>query len=272
MTPAARSLLLFSRRGGLDPDALAYAAAATISGATISGSQRAALSAFVAGEKQAGRWSLIKALYLPVWAVANANRINLVSLATGTWSGTPTHSSGFVKGNGTNAYFTSELTPASAGFTTASGGAFFLLKTAPSGTGFAGHVGPSTSITEKVQCYHNGNTMDAFVISGNAAIGRWTNVRAAQVGIFFLDRYATNDFDFYRRNSAGFSTVAGSVLIDPGTVPTAPFSFMAQGAIIPSDGEYGLFGVTLGMSAADAEAFTLSLKTLWEALSGLVLP
>jgi hypothetical protein len=196
----------------------------------------------------------------------------MVSLATGTWSGTPTHDAGFVKGNGTTAYFTSEINPSGAGFTTATGGVFFLLKTAPSGTGFAAHFGPSLSTTERVQCYHNSNSIDAFIASGNSGLARWTSTRADQTGIIFADRSSLTRLDIFRRNTAGFSSVAQNIANDPGTIPTQAFSFMAQGSTIPSDGEYGIFGVTLGMDSSNAQALTLNLKTLWEGITGLTLP
>jgi hypothetical protein len=264
--------IIASTRRRLDPDALAYAAAATTAGATISESQRAALSAFVASEKQAGRWSLIKALYLPVWAVANANRINLVSLATGTWSGTPTHSAGFVKGNGINAYFVSELSPSSAGLTTSSAAAFVLMKEHPAGTSFAAHVGPSTSTSERFTLYNSDAGLLSFLNSTTASLVARFGPRAADRGVIISSRIAVNNLKLLHRNAAGFSVLSTSTASAPGTVPTAPLVFMGSPAGNFSSGEYGVFGVSAGMSEADAEAFTLSLKTLWEALSGLVLP
>jgi hypothetical protein len=89
----------------LDPDARAYIAAVETAGGTVSATQRTAVSDFYRAGKSAGWYSSIKRLYLPIWAAAAPNAIDMIGLTSGTFNGTVTHSAGYVQGNGSTGYF-----------------------------------------------------------------------------------------------------------------------------------------------------------------------
>jgi hypothetical protein len=85
----------------LDPDARAYIAAVETAGGTVSATQRTAVSDFYRAGKSAGWYSSIKRLYLPIWASAAPNAIDMIGLTSGTFIGTVTHAAGYAQGDGT---------------------------------------------------------------------------------------------------------------------------------------------------------------------------
>lgn len=255
----------------LDADAVAYADAVVAAGGTVSAGQRTALSDFVTSGKTSGWWSLLKRLRLTIWAVENANEVDLVTTNSATTTATVTQAAGYVQGNGTSGYMTDDASPNGVGMTDSTGGVFALCYQAPSGSGFAAMAALGGSTTA-VQLYHNANNVVA-TIAGTAASAVAAGLRSTNTGIYLASRTSPTALAIYRRNTAGFTTPASSATSVSGNSASAvAMTYMSQTAAIYSDGRFGAFGMSLGMDATGAEAFTLALKTLWETCTGLTLP
>jgi hypothetical protein len=261
---------LGERSGGLDPDAKAYIAAVETAGATVSGGQKKAINTFVKTGKSDGWYSSIKRLYLPIWASASPNAIDMIALGSGTFNGTVTHSAGYVQGDGATGYFV--MTGAvSSGLTTSSNGLFVLQLTAPSGTGLVGLVGNRNSPSQALQLSRiNSTTLryDTCESSFNSLSATLT--LADTVGIFSGQRVGTA-VNINRRTGSGITSLGSATVAVGGTLPTV--ELRAMGSVWDNnDGRIGLFGASLGLTVSQDELFTLALKTLWETSTGLTLP
>jgi hypothetical protein len=255
---------------GLDPDAKAYIDAVVAAGGTVSGTQRSAINTFYKTGKSAGWYSQLKRMYLPIWGVAAPNAIDMISLSSGTFNGTVTHSSGFVAGDGSTGYFSFSSTPFADSLLATSNFQFMLIKQAETG------VANSTQGTDNPFRFRRtaAATGVQTMTSGSSAICSAAILRINQVGIFAASRIATQDHAQYQRLTSGFSTLATDVVTSTTVaVPSLAYTAMAQGG---SSGffnaQQGAYGYGLGLSSADTSSFTLSLKNLWETCTGLTLP
>ncbi len=73
-----------SQTSGLDPDAKAYINAVVGAGATVTSTQRNAINNFYKTGKKDGWYSQLKRMYLPIWAAASPNAIDMVVRTSGT--------------------------------------------------------------------------------------------------------------------------------------------------------------------------------------------
>jgi hypothetical protein len=274
----------------IDPDAKLYIAAVEAAlGATIESALPSAtnpkkiISDFYKAEKDAGRYSLHKRLYLPIYNNLAANAVDAITSTPGTFAGTVTVAPGYVQGDGTTGYFDFGATPSALGLTLQSASLFALVKTAPNQTGSRSMLGAS-----------EGGANTAAVVIGGAAAG--SSIAFADASLATTDGYAianlstANQFGIFigsrfsgstriqRRLTSGESLLVSDNDPDTGTVPTTRniFAIASNYGGVPSTGasnaEFGAYGAGLGMSQSDAAAFTLNLKTLWENLTGLTLP
>ena len=271
----------------LDPDAKLYIAAVEAAlGATIgsalpdaSRDPKKIISDFYVAERDDVRYSLHKRIFLPIYNNLAANAVDAITTTSGTFpiSGSVTVAPGYVQGNGTTGYFDFGVTPSALGITTGSGSLFGLCLQAPSGTTFAGLVSSfdSSDANRAFDLGHSEAGQIRFTHNSTSANLNLALARASQVGIFIGSRSAGSRY-IYRRQSSGFSTPATSTSADAGTVPTtktiaAMRSQFGTGSAY-SDGQYGIFGVGLGLTPTQAEGYSLNLKNLWENLTGLALP
>ena len=275
---AARNMMF----AGVSAAGAYIAAVETALGSSITSTQKDALNAFVLAEQAAGRWTSHKRLYLPIWANAAANAICLKSLASGTFAGTVTHASGYVQGDGSTGYFNFGSTPSAQGLTTSAAGYSVLIYQA----------GVLTGSRSYLTCSDNGsNTILAGLghAAGGAVIkatfGDSTNSAAAVEsslthvnanGIILGSRLSGSSF-LQRRRTAGNSTLQTDADAGGGTIPTnqnmIAMAFNYNGTPSGySDARLGSFSTFAGFSSANADAFTLNLKTLWETCTGLTLP
>ena len=269
--PLSRSLC---KTAGIDPAALAYITAVqTAKGSAVTGVQKNAINAFVVAEKAAGRWSLHKGLFLPIWNLAAANAINLVTLGTGTYSAGTTPGTGFVTANGTNGYFDTGLTPSGVGMTNDSFALTVLLKSVSGGTVESSYMGNYSGGSSDFRLYA---TTYAVYVEGmtNTSSVSATIDRSIANGILIGSRNSGSSA-IYQRKTSGVQTLVSSVTSAVGSPPATnifAMAYNAYGATGYSSGDFGFFGIHLGLSAANASAFSLNLKTLWETCTGLVLP
>ena len=95
-------------------------------------------------------------------------------------------------------------------------------------------------------------------------------------GIFYCGLTATNARYFRVRRTAAVQAVGSNTISDTTTPSTSSMAVMARndqsGVSEHSNARIGASFMGLGLSVADADAFTLNLKTLWETCTGLTLP
>lgn len=213
----------------------------------------------------------MKRIYLPIWSAASPNAIDIVSRASGTFSGIVTHAAGYVQGNGSTGRFTSDTSGNAVGMTSSTGGMGALCLLAPTGMGFSA-MGGIAGTTTAIQLYHE-SFLVSCAVAGSPPIATFSGARATNTGIWLSSRVSTTSLSLYRRTASGFATPATSTTSVAGnTVSTTNITFMSQASSIYSDGRFGAFFFNLGMTAQQATNFTLALKNLWEGATGLTLP
>jgi len=259
----------------LDPDAAdRISQIETAKGSPMTDTQRGAIDTFLKQEKTSGRWSSHKRIIFPVWGNASANAIDLVTGAVGTWVNGPTHSDGYVQGNGTSQYFNFGTSYNAQGLTLGSAFLWVLSKTATATNNAvligAGSINPSdiyaSNSATNTSCRWCGNSPR---IDG----------AAVHSGIITFSRSSGNR-SMWRRTTSGRSVLSSSVTGDAGTaVPSSNVFMMATNSSDAgstpanyNNAQIGAAGFGLGLSDSDDAAFTSNLKTLWETVTGLTLP
>lgn len=256
-----------------DVDAVAYVAAVRAAGATVTTAQENAINEFIIAEKTDSRWTSLKRMYLPIWGVAAANAIDMVTRNSGVWSGSFVHNAGTVKADGVTANF--DLgTSLTAESLTASTGYMFSLVTTASTLGFRGLIGRvQSSNTGSVYSSNSGQLFRWFTV------GAQSSVSSAGTGIISCSRQGGNAA-VYRRITASRTVLGTTARADAGTVPTggnvAAFALNTNPGTGYTAGEFndctmGAFGMGLGFTDAQDSAFTANLRTLWETTTGLLL-
>lgn len=275
------SNMLSSSASGLDPDAKGYIDAVVTAGGTVSGTQKNAINTFVKTGKADGWYSSLKRLYLPIWAAAAPNAIDMIGLTSGTFTGTVTHTAGYVTSDGTTGHFLADVSPGGAGLTLDGSGAFAL------------YTGASSLTLVNIQSYFGAQAASngtRFRLSGgNAEASRFSffgpnnpssslvSTSGDQRGVQFLGRdTSTNRFVILRQtstlislNSSNTSSTLNS------SIPMCWLAHNNNGAVsnyVANTARLGCAGMAEGLSQTDAEAVTSAIKTLWEVTTGLTLP
>ena len=282
---------LNSRQGGgsaLDADARLYIAAVeTALGTPIATALPSAtsnpkriISDFIKAEKAAGRWSLHKRIYLPIYANAAASAIDMVGRNIGTFTASGvTHAAGYVQGDGATGYFNFNVIPTTLGLTSSSGMVFAVHKAEPIGTLEMVSVSSidGSDITKvsdlsfrntSIKFSYNTTTTGSGAVSADVA-------RSFQNGIFIASRQSGNR-SIFRRNSSAFTNLITQAGGDFGTIPSTK-TFVSMRSQFSTGGAYsnaqmGAYGAGLGMTELQADGFSLNLKTLYEGLTGITLP
>jgi len=259
----------------LDADAQSYVNAVRTAGGTVSGAQAQAISDFVTAEKAANRWTGLKRLYLPIWGAATPNAIDLVTRGSGTWAGTVTHAAGYAQGNGTTGYFNTGVSSATLGLTIAAGGFTFLATVADSRSDFRCLMGASATSQKESYFASESATQLRFSYCDFNVSQLATLARASQVGIISADRQGGGR-RLRQRLTSGVTATTTATVADSGTIcDISNMVWALNAAGTPqyfANARLGAYAFDLGLSAADRDAFTLNLKTLWETLTGLTLP
>ena len=266
-----------TQTAGLDPSAKAYIDAVVAAGATVTSTQRRAINDFYKTGKSQGWYGQLKRLYLPIWGVAAPNAIDTISLLSGTFSGGITHSSGYVTSNATTGYFSLDLAPASLGLTTSSGSAYCLVTSTAAIGGATQLCGvQDSSNNSRIQMTGGGAGIRAirvFSAAGN------TYAETDSRSVLVASKTTTTTNSAYKRTSSGFVTTVNEAASGTAVVGTTrPLAVMANnnngtvGTFSPIAARFGAYGMGLGLTAAQAESFSLALKNLWETSTGLTLP
>lgn len=259
---------------GIDADAVAYANAVATAGATITTNQRAAIHSFIRAEKLANRWGLHRRIYLPIWGVASANAIDLVSLTSGTWIGGVTHAAGYVQGNGSTGYMRDTQAPNQ--LLTVSSVNFGALVT-QAASNRSSWMGAGVSGTA---LYHeSGTDMFAAIWTANSSAYNGSYALSENTGIFTFTRNG-NFISARRRRAAGVASIHTTTNTNSGfpSTSTCRMHYMVRAEesyeqrFLHSNARFGAWFMGLGLNDSNADAFASNLKTLWETCTGLTLP
>jgi hypothetical protein len=260
--------------GGLDPDAEGYIDAVVAAGGTVSGGQKSAINTFYKTGKANGWHSSLKRMYLPIWAAAAPNAIDMVGLTSGTFVGGVTHAAGYVQGNGTSGslLLNANLPTMGVGHTNIAMGSLCYI--AP--TLFGRNLFSSfDNVSQMVDLLH----VSAILI--NSRIGSFSGAAdasltpanaAAHRGVIIGSYDGTSRFIKILRSS-GITTGTG-LAAATGATPTSTPRFMtdSRNASGWSDAGYGAFYISTGMTTSNADSFITAVETLWEGTTNLVLP
>lgn len=257
--------------GNLDSDARAYFSALSAAGTTATSAQKKAVSDFIRAEKAASRWASHKRIFLPIWGAATPNAICLKSLSTGTFINSPTQGAGFVQGNDSSSYFSYGISPNATGLVAGSASTFMILLEKPSAKPMGLLVPPSLRSLGFAQA---SSTAIGYSCGQIASLSNVAD--AIQNGIYIASETATNSRYLRVRRSSGVLNLQTNT-VDNGSTSYPSSNMVALCGANPSPYAYsnaklGSFGMGLGFSTADSDAFTGNLKTLWETLTGLTLP
>ncbi|GAA5117138.1 hypothetical protein GCM10023212_05280 [Luteolibacter yonseiensis] len=242
-------------------------------GSPVTSVQRTAINNFFRTEKAAGRWSIHKRIYLPIWANASANAIDLVTGTTGTWVNSPTQAAGYVQGNGTTQYFNVGSTPGALGVTTSSGSMWVLnpLADPRAQASLSGLVGASTAR------FSLGQAANLDLVAAIGDVASQLNAVDSRLGILFTATTSSTSRYLAVRTTAGWSVLQTSTALDSTALDNINVYFLARNnnnsaAITHSSARFGAFGLGAGFTQAQADSFTAAIKILWETCTGLTLP
>lgn len=256
-----------------DPDAMSYVSRVQAAGATVDGAQLSALDTFYKSAKADSYYTSLKRLYLPIWEVAAANAICMISGTSGTFNGSVTHAAGYVQGNGSTGYFDIGATLDSLTTTTSSG--FIVLNTLADAAGDRAMFGAFDGVSS-TRVYDGIGAGIRYFDFTNATGGRQssaTNLRDTGVCSFHVTGTTQRS---RTRKTSGITYSASETVGSLSAIPTVNLFFMAQNSNGPAAlftaGRFGVFSVADGMSDAVDASCTLALKTLWETCTGLTLP
>ncbi len=256
-----------------DPDAAAYMALVEAAGGTVTTARRNFINDFYVAAKEESYYTSLKRLYLPIWGVAAANAIDLITGDSGTFSGSVAHNSGHVILTGGTGYFNA--------------GNFGSDGLSKNNYSLAIHI---------YQIADNDGVR--YCGLGNArftAIGR---IDATNTRRHYCDFASTADFSVpstslitqtvngsriltSRQLTSGYTQLE-SAAVPSGTFPTGQITYGGYNLsgdegtginhISAGSQGIGLFGYGLALSDAQNESYSLHLKNLWEGCTGLTLP
>jgi hypothetical protein len=257
----------------MDQDAESYIDAVFSAGSTVGGEQQAAINTFFKAEKMAGRYELLKRIYLPIWGAAAANALCMKSLTSGTFVGNVTHGAGFVKSDGTTGYFDGGVSPAAAGCLLESASIFCLSyelnKAILNTQRFCGVQGANNLTRMWIERYGGGGGPNA----GNLISSPIDNDHR----YVFIRSRPNNTFRFNGRFRSVYETKGSVSDAAQGLESVQNVYYLGLNnngtPNFPNvDAKLGSYGIGLGYTEIEAAGFTANLKTLWETCTGLTLP
>jgi hypothetical protein len=233
---------------------------------------------FYKAEKAAGRYSKHKMMYLPIWANAAANAIDLISLTSGTFVGDVTHGSGYIQGDGTTGYFRTGKIASTLGLDLATnyGSASVLVNRADSRNQNAEWLGATDGANRRLllgQATNNFTSGNAYSAAAGASLGD-----ALKRGIYTVS-VESSSLRRWRRYSNG-NVLAGSAsnsTLNTTTAPTVEQYLLARnnnnaGATLHTDARLGFAHMGFVMTETELNDFANNVETLWETCTGLTLP
>jgi hypothetical protein len=256
-----------------DADANAYITSLLSVGAVVTLTQQDAINTFVKAGKADGWWSSLKRLYLPIWASAAPNAVDMITRASGTFNGTVTHAAGYVQGNGSTGYFNIGANQSTMGIGSNDTHIGFLSLVGPSASTCV-HIGvqsPTTAETYQIASI-SGITLSS--VCGNQGLS--TGLAAANQNGVISSSKISGGFVLFKRNTAGGSVLSSSLANNANSISNSNFYTMARNSVgtanFFSTAQYGSWFFGNGLNQSGVTDFTLALKNLWETCTGLTLP
>ena len=262
---------------GIDPDAKAYIDDIVAAGATVSGAQKKAISEFYVTGKDEGWYDQIKRMYLPIWAVANANAIDLITTNSGTFAGTVTHSAGYITGNGSTGRMAMDTSPDALGIADGDASISCLVYAAAAGSTFRVVIGVTQTSPVKRNFRISRNTIAGATTSAGE-IGVSINATSDTTfgGIYVVGETTTTSRFFRVRRTAGVTSLGTNTNSSTGGFPTINANLMAannNGSMANfSADSIGAAHIGLEFTTTQADQYSAALKTMWETCTGLTLP
>jgi hypothetical protein len=258
---------------GIDPNAKSYINAIVSAGATVTSDQRNAINTFYKSAKTRGYYSQLKRFYLPIWGIAAPNAVDLITTASGTFVGGVTHAAGYIQGNGTTGRFDISVSPDTLGLVDGSASLSSLIYASQIGTGFRVIHGVTQTSPAKKNLRITRN-LTTTVLEFGVAASQSGDINFN--GIYIGSETASNSRYSRVRRSGGVTSLATNTSSSTGGYPTINPQVMAANnssafANFSAD-QIGSTHIGLAMTTAQADEFTLALKTLWETCTGLALP
>lgn len=265
----------------LDPDAKLYIAtvqaalgATTIEAALPNATNpKKIISDFYKAEKDAGRYSLHKRIYLPIYNNLAANAVDAITATSGSFpiSGAVTVAPGYVQGNGTTGYFDSGASLGGVGGTNASGSIWFITPLRVSGVFRV--EGANGGAIERASLITNTLNLAQYVHPSTSAFAELATTTG---GITIGSTISTSSRFVKNLSGSTFATGINATL-DTTAIPAGNLFFLARnnnnaGIIFPHTERRGGYGFGLGLTEVQAEGYALNLKSLYENLTGLTLP
>ena len=261
----------------LDPDAAAYIAAVVDAGGVVSGGQKSAINIFYKTGKSDGWYPSLKRVYLPIWAAAAPNAIDMIARGSGTFVGDVTHAAGYTSSDGSTGYFNIGESLATIGCALNSA-SFGGLATNTSAIGIMRFLGvqDSSNATRSILASSVSSNWLTRVSSSSAATSATlTELR----GVILASRSNSTTVNVWQRTASGITRPINEASLASGTLnATASAVFLATNndgvisAFASSAQRTGAMFIGTGFTNAEAESFTLALKNLWEGTTGLTLP
>ena len=269
---AARNMIFAGVSLDLDPDAAAYIAAVeTAKGSAVTATQSTAINDFYVAEKLASRYTSLKRMYLPIWANAAANAIDMITLGSGSFVGGVTHSSGYVQSNGSTGYFNIGTTFASMGMSSATCLIGCLVKDTDTLSSTAAMMGALTGGVSTLIRQSTPTNIQGRNTGGSGAVNGGNNL----TGILTYSSTSDSSRSLRKRVAAGASSLGTSAGEAAFTIVGGNPFLMARnagGISEPTNATIGAAFFSLGLDNTATDSLTLNLKTLWETTSGLTLP
>ena len=268
-----------------DPSAVLYyraieAALGSSIGAALPNAVRdpkAILSDFYEAEKELGMFATHKRIWLPIYGNAAANAIDLTACAVGTFSASGvTHAANYIQGNGSTGFFNGIVSPSGMGLTNTSGCVGALVIQADSRTDARCFIGSRNGLEfGEIDVYQGSATaIGGFVGRGtNTPVVFMTGVTAVR-GLLLANRNASG-LTMRRTLSASQSATAAVTMVANQPISTNPIYLMGlnqDSLTLASNARIGAGYMGLGMSTANADAFAIRLRNLYQDLTGTTIP
>jgi hypothetical protein len=237
-----------------------------------------ALDTFIRTGKSEGWWSSLKRLYLPIWASAAPNAVDMITRASGTFNGTVTHAAGYVQGNGSTGYFDPGAGGNSQTLGMGGDNLHYMLGLSLGGTTQSVPIGAWDGNPDKRSLINNKlspTSTNGFANPANAITSAAENNDVDRTGILVGASTSFSARYLHRRKTSG-TTVVSNGVNENRTIPnTQPFIMARNDNGSPNtyyNGRIFAAGYGLAIAQADAGDFSLAIKNLYEATTGLTLP
>ena len=264
-----------------DADANAYIAAVEGAGVSVSATQRGAIDDFYVAAKADSYYTSLKRLYLPIWASAAANAIDMIGLTSGTFNGTVTHAAGYVQGDGSTGYFDSGAgsEPNTLGMSNASATLFIVVSN--NSDAAAAQIGSMTSTIAANNRFQMNifGSQHFFACPTNTGSPTPTTIQTIDSitnGVFIGSVTATNARYLHRRTTADTLVISNTTTDTTNLSTHRPFILARNNTGTPdifcTNARIAVAGWGLAIAQADASNYSLALKNLYESTTGLTLP